>query len=290
MTVDPLLVGVDGGGTNCRARIVTIGGDPVGEAKGGSANIFTDLEGACATIVATVREALEAGGLNEGDLARCHAGLGLAGANIPDVGRRFAEIAMPFAACRLASDAITGCLGAHDGADGGIAILGTGAAYVSQVGGTFSVFGGWGTTVSDQGSGADVGRAALRATLLAHDGVFEGSEFTEAVLARFDGDPSRLAGYAGTARARDFGIFAPLVFDAAEAGDVVAGRIVTEAFVVVEASLRRLEALGAGRIALLGGAAERYRRLMPRDLAALLVQPKGSALDGALILARQTVQ
>lgn len=289
MSAAPLLVGVDGGGTHCRARIETLSGETVGEARGGSANVFTDLDGALSTVEAVIEDALRQGGFSRDDFARCHVGLGLAGANIPSVCAALSARTLPYAAHRLASDAVAGCLGAHGGADGGIAILGTGAAYVAQKGEHFTIFGGWGPQVSDHGSGADLGRAALSAALLAHDGVYPDSPLARDVMARFAGDPAALASFAGKARPSDFGGFAPLVFDHAEAGDAVARGIVTRALSVVEASLHRLLALGVPAIALLGGTAPRYRPLLSPELSGVLVEPAGTALDGALILARRTL-
>ena len=289
MTSAPLLVGVDGGGTHCRARIENLSGEKLGEARGGSANVFTDLDGALSTVEAVIEDALRQSGLSRDDFARCHVGLGLAGANIPSVCAAFDARKLPYAAHRLASDAVTGCLGAHGGANCGIAILGTGAAYVAQNGEHFTIFGGWGPQVSDHGSGADLGRAALSAALLAHDGVHQGSPLARDVMARFSGDPAALASFAGKAHPGAFGKFAPLVFDHAEAGDPVARDIVARALSIVEASLRRLLALGVPKIALLGGTAPRYRPLLSPELSGVLVESAGTALDGALIMARRTL-
>ena len=56
-------------------------------------------------------------------------------------------------------------LGAHGGEDGAIAAIGTGAVYVISIDGKLQTFGGWGFMLSDQGSGADLGRVGAEVDL-----------------------------------------------------------------------------------------------------------------------------
>ena len=69
-------LGIDGGGSRCRARIRDASGHLLGEAIGGSSNIYQDYDGALANIIATAAEAAGKAKLKTSDL---HAGLGLAG-------------------------------------------------------------------------------------------------------------------------------------------------------------------------------------------------------------------
>ena len=281
----PILLGVDGGGTHCRVRARYADGRPIGEAAGGTANILAGLASAVSSILAVADAALAKGGLGRDDFSRCFAGLGLAGANVPSLAETLLAEPLPFAARALESDAVVACRGAHGEADGAIAILGTGTAYVVRASGAFTSIAGWGLAVSDGGSGADLGRRALAAALLAFDGIGPASELTEAMLNRFDRDPGRLVEFADAARPRDFGGFAPLVLDGADAGDRIAGDIVAAGLASVEPALRRLQALGATRIALLGGLAARYRPRLSADLGSVIIEPAGDAMDGALRLA-----
>ncbi|WP_182084207.1 BadF/BadG/BcrA/BcrD ATPase family protein [Aureimonas sp. ME7] len=285
-----LLAGVDGGGTNCRVRVRHADGRLVGEAQGGTANVFAGLDAALATIVSTTRKALAQGGLSPADLARCHVGLGLAGANVPSVAEALHAKELPFAGFGLETDAVTACRGAFAGGDGAIAILGTGTAYCVRAGGAQTLLGGWGMLVSDQGSGADLGRRALAVALLTLDGVRPRTPFCEAVLSRFDGSAGAIVEFAGAARPRDFGHLAPMVWDHADAGDGQAVLLVDEALADVEPMLRRTLALGAPAIALLGGQAERYRPRLAPDLQAVLAEPLGDAMEGGIDLARAVRQ
>jgi glucosamine kinase len=60
MNVPPaLFIGIDGGGSRCRARIRDSTGRALSEAEGGPSNIYQDLPSALATIVATAAKAAE---------------------------------------------------------------------------------------------------------------------------------------------------------------------------------------------------------------------------------------
>ncbi|MBB3937197.1 glucosamine kinase [Aureimonas phyllosphaerae] len=268
-------------------RVRSLDGMLVGEAQGGTANVFAGLDAALATIVATTERALGAGGLGAVDLARCHVGLGLAGANVPAVAEALHARPLPFAAFGLETDAVTACRGAFAGGEGGIAILGTGTAYCVRARGAQTLLGGWGMLVSDQGSGADLGRRALAEALMALDGARPLTPFCAAVLDRFDGSAGAIVEFARTALPRDFGTLAPLVWDHAERGDPAAERLVAAALVDIEPMLRRMLELGSPALALLGGQAPRYRPRLSPDLAALVVEPAGDAMEGGIDLARE---
>jgi glucosamine kinase len=284
---ETLYLGIDGGGTASRARLADQAGRVLGEGLAGSSNLTLGIEHAAASIRAAAEEAFAAAGLPRSEQSRVAAGLGLAGANVPSLARGIRAAPFPFASVALASDAVAACLGAHGGKDGAILILGTGSQGLALVGGKATAIGGWGFLVSDDGSGAILGRQAIRASVLACDSLAPRSPLTEAVMARFDDDPAQTVVWAKTALPRDYGTFAPLVFEHRAKGDPVATALVDEAVAQVANAVGRLHALGANRVALMGGLAKPYRPWLPSRLAPLLVEPQGDALDGALALARQ---
>lgn len=282
---DTLFLGIDGGGSGCRARLADHTGRRLGEGAGGPANITTDGAAAARSILDAALGAIRAAGLGEADLGRIRAGFGMAGGNAPSEAAALAAHPFPFRSVRVASDAEIAVLGAHRGGEGGILILGTGSQGACIVSGRTLTVGGWGFALSDTGSGAILGRAAARRALLGHEGVEPPSPFTDAVMARFDASPPVMLAWALKAIPRDWGALAPLVFDHAARGDPVASALLESAIVDVERLLDRLVALGARRIALMGGMANAYRPLLPARLADVLVEPAGDALDGALALA-----
>lgn len=283
-------LGVDGGGTHCRVRLRDAQGALLAETKGGSANIFTDPVEAIAHVASACDAAFAAAGLGSEAMVRTAACFGLAGANMAGAVARVEAHPWPFQSLRIEHDGIIACVGAHGGEDGAIAAIGTGAVYVIQVGGKLQTFGGWGFMLSDQGSGADLGRESLRRTLYAQDGIIERTPFTDAVWARFDSSMDNLHRFAETAKPRDYGALTPLLLEHAERNDPVARFIVERGQTGVTLVLDHLVKLGAKRICIMGGLGQAYQKYFPYRFRPYLVSPRHDALDGALILAGGRVQ
>ncbi|PSM16604.1 BadF/BadG/BcrA/BcrD ATPase family protein [Nitratireductor sp. StC3] len=277
------VLGIDGGGTQCRAGLATTAGEIVGRGDSGAANVMTDLDGTCASIVEAARAAFAAAG-QPPDFDRTGAVLGLAGANVADVQQRLAA-RLPFAESRVESDALIALEGALGGHDGAIGIIGTGSAFMARHGETTRSIGGWGFQIGDLGGGARLGRQLLEESLLAHDGIRAQTALTAAVLARFDQDPRRMVTFAATARPRDFGAFVPVVFDFADQGDPLAARLLDEASAHVEAALAALDLHPTDRLCLLGGLGARIAARLGAPFSAMLRAPIADALGGAVAMA-----
>jgi glucosamine kinase len=284
---DRLFLGIDGGGTKCRARIRTEDGALVSEAIGGLANIYSDFDGALRTILATAREALRKAGLAETGTERLYVGLGLAGVVTEEAAERVRRAGLPFAAFSVDVDAYVACLGAHDGRDGGIVIAGTGSAALALVRGKRHWLGGWGFPLGDDGSGAILGRAALRRAALAFDGMIESSPLLDELLAEFGRDRQGFGDWALTALPRDYARFSPRIFAAAAAGDRHGTELVEQAALGVARMVEALIARGAPSIALIGGLARPVTPYLPEKLRKALIEPHKDPLDGAIMMARR---
>src|SRR5947209_5839300 len=132
---DGLLLGVDGGGTNCRARLASRDGRVLGEGKSGPANIRLGLDLAMAAVLDAARQALGCAGLPETALRSTTACLALAGATEPEELAAARACKLPFARTLVTADAHAACLGAHRGGDGGIVVIGTGSIGWAVIGG-----------------------------------------------------------------------------------------------------------------------------------------------------------
>jgi glucosamine kinase len=278
------VLGIDGGGTSCRAALATGDGAVIGRAKSGAANIRTDLTGARTHIVEAARQAFIAAGQDPDLIPQTPAILGLAGANVGTY-RQQLEAILPFSISRVETDAEIALEGAVGSGDGAMAILGTGTAYMARKGGTSRAIGGWGFQVGDQGSGARIGRDLLEQTLLAHDGVRPGSPLTDSMMATFRNNPEDVVEFTTNAKPGDFGGFAPKVFEHAGKGDSVANWIVDKAVVDVEASLGALDLSHDAPLCLLGGLAPLYAPRLSQRYQALLKAPLDDALGGAVQMA-----
>ncbi len=281
-----IFLGIDGGGTRCRARLRDAAGHLLGEGEGGPANIHQDFEGTVRSISEATRQAMNAGNLSDEIAPTIRAGFGLAGIVTAGTGDRLGAAGLPFAAIKAINDAHAACLGAHGGADGGIIITGTGSAGYLIKAGSGKGVGGWGFELGDDGSGAIIGRAAVRRAVLALDGLGAASRLTEAVLADLGRDQPALARWARAARPGDYARFAPSVLTAAEGGDAIAQEVLDSAVASLATMAARLLALGAPRLSMLGGLAAALRLRMPALIQEYIVPPAADAMDGAIMVAR----
>jgi len=280
-------IGVDGGGTSCRARIEDAEGRLLGQGAAGPA--ATRL-GADRSIQA-VRAASEAAAIDAGlppiALAQASAGVGLAGIDRKGAREALLGFSHPFRRVVYASDANIACLGAHGGQDGAIVVLGTGSVGFARVKGRELRIGGYGFPISDEGSGAELGLQAVRLTLRAHDGRATTTPFLLEVMRRLGPDAPALVAWAEQATATEYASLAPIVLGYAEAGDPFAEEIVAESARHVGVLIRSLVEFGAPRISLLGGLAPRLVRWLSPDFLHFLSPPEGDAVAGALLLARR---
>src|SRR6201987_4588712 len=280
-------LGIDGGGTRCRARIEDESGRILGEASSGPATTRIGLDKAWRSIIEATEAAAARAGLTREDFARMHAGIGLAG-----LGRRGAEaalkdIAHPFASVIFISDGLAACLGAHSGADGAIVVAGTGSVGVGLIDGREIRLGGYGCPVSDEGSGADIGLQVVRLALRAADRRGEMTPLLSEVMGAFDHDPYQAVAWSEDARATDFAAFARVVVRHANQGDPVGRRILERAADAIGDLLDLFLARGIDRLSLVGGLAGDIAPWLTPDLRARLKAPDADAAAGALLVARQ---
>ncbi len=280
------LIGIDGGGTSCRAAVAGSAGRILGRGKSGAANILTDPETALQNIADAARAAFEAAGLDPAGITSAFAILGVAGHNVGDA-VHYVKRRLPFAAADIESDGLIALQGALGDKDGAVAILGTGTIYITRRAETVSYIGGWGFTIGDHGSGARIGHALLQESLLAYDGIHEASPVTGSVLAEFNNDPRDVVDFARLAKPGEFGRYAPRVFDFAGRGDPVARRLLRAAATSVDEALDVVVAKGVRTICLLGGLAPLYRLWLAERHQPLFAEPEADALTGAVALAAQ---
>jgi glucosamine kinase len=276
-----LYLGIDGGGTGCRAAVADGEGRILGRGEGASANIWSDPEGALRNILSAAQAAADAAGA---DVAALHAVLGLAGANVAATVENLAP-RLPFARTRIESDAVIALRGALGPEDGITAAIGTGSVFGVQRAGAIRMIGGWGFLLGDQGSGARIGRALLERALLAHDGLAPASPLMTAVLGE-SGGPAGLVAWSRSAVPADYARLVPRILDAAET-DPAAAAVLAEADAAIAGAIDRLMADGALPLCFLGGLGRAFAaRLAPR-YSGLIREPRGTGLDGALALARE---
>lgn len=268
-----ILLGVDGGGSTCRARAVDGAGRLIGEGVAGPANITTDLDGALSAILMASRAAL--GGHNPDSV---RAALGLAGANDP-VAAQTLQSRLPFLDSKVVTDGHISVLGALGQQDGIVAAIGTGSIFILQYNGHQREIGGKGLVLGDEASGAWMGRTLLSRTLRARDGFEPMTPLYQKMLDGMGGVAGIIA-FAARARPSDFATFASRITGST---DPAAQAILAEAG---EECTRAVEILQGGLqlpVVLLGGLGSAFATILSRRWQ--VVEPGGTALDGAVLLA-----
>lgn len=317
------VLAVDLGKTGCRAGLWL---DPTGLGEGaGSADAplaTRQLPGAPglaapdgAALAEDLVKSVSAELLTETGIDRLDAlCIGAAGAiAAPEAARALAETlldAIPADQVAVTSDAVAAHAGALGTATGVVLAAGTGAVAVG-VGeaGAFSVVDGWGPWLGDEGSGAWIGFAGLRAALRARDGRGEATALSQEATELF-GDLGRLPGVLEQDGnpARSAASFAPAVARSAAAGDPTAVAILRDAAAALAATVATAARLTAGSgetgaqadeepvtVAVTGGLVHLGAPLLDPLHAALarhrprlrLQEALGDPLHGARLLARQ---
>jgi glucosamine kinase len=284
-------IGIDGGGTSCRAAVAGTDGIILGRGRSGASNILTAPDIALEHIEEAALLALQDAGLAGHALSRCSALLGVAGNNVGDA-VSYVLARLPFARSEIVSDGLIALQGAIGDSDGAIAIVGTGTIFIARHQSQLHYLGGWGFQVGDLGGGARIGHAALQESLLAHDGIRAKSPLTDLIIEEFHNDPRKVVDFARTAHPGDFGRYAPQVVRSAADGDPTALRLMHQAAAYVDDALDALNRIteGSGPLSLLGGLAQVYPHYLAERHRARLAAPLADALTGAVSLAVKTFQ
>jgi glucosamine kinase len=272
-------LGIDGGGTGCRARLEDASGRAISHAQSGPANIATDQAGALANILSAAGQACE----GHCKLTDAIAGLGLAGASLQGP-RAWIAARLPFKSAQIVQDVETSLLGALGKDDGIVAAIGTGSVFASQRAGSRRVVGGWGLRLGDDGSGAWIGRALCRRTLASVDGFSDQTPLTMALLERLGGAQGIIA-FGAQAAPSEFAALAKDVIAGVKTGDVAAVEVFDAALSEIHAAISVLQSNVIVPVAFLGGLGPIFAASLAEQFP--IVAAKGTALDGALLLARQ---
>jgi glucosamine kinase len=241
--MDSLILAVDGGGTKCKASLFNQAGNVLASAISGPANVFSDLNQACCSIVEAANECLKqvnqcfkANPIQLNDLLLS---AGCAGAGISQAAVAFDAWQSPFKHKLLTSDLHISCLSSNNGEDCVLAILGTGSSFAVLKEGSCCQYGGHGFVLGDHASGAYLGKRALQVCLT----YFERSKTSsvkiesDKAVERFVNSISRIANVRGTqtiveqyakASPNIFAKLAPKIFELAQQHNETAIELINE--------------------------------------------------------------
>ncbi|WP_299075289.1 BadF/BadG/BcrA/BcrD ATPase family protein [uncultured Paraglaciecola sp.] len=281
-------IGVDGGGTKCKARVESADGQVIGEGLSGPANPVQGLQPALDSILDASQQAIANAGLAADSIALCHGVLGLAGVNLPFYRQQVQQWAHPFASCHVTTDLYIASMGAHNGQDGAIIIAGTGfnAGMIKQQ--QYMGIGGHGFILGDNGSGARIGVEAIRSTLEYLDGIRQESPLLLDIMAKLKAkNANAIVEQAIDQSPGYYAQFAPLVFEHAKGNDPAALQIITAVAHFISRIVKRLQQDEPARCAMIGGIAEPLYPWLDKQTQSYLSQPLYGPEMGAVIHARQ---
>jgi N-acetylglucosamine kinase-like BadF-type ATPase len=238
------VLGIDGGGTKTVCVLINSTGEVVGRGEAGPSNYQTvGLDTAGQSIAIAIKRAVHP----EIGFSQIEAiGLGLAGVGRPEdqvvvhsmvqqLPYRHddpVELKLPPERVFVTHDcAIALAGGTHDNV-GIVTVSGTGSiAYGRNREGITKRVGGWGYLLGDEGSGYDIALQGLRAVMRAYDGrqpaTGLSTEVMEALNLKSLEDLIEIV-YRSNWKAKDIAALAPLVHNAAIAGDSTANQIIDQ--------------------------------------------------------------
>ena len=305
-----LFLGIDGGQSATKSILADASGQVLGAGSGGPAIHLKDgatREHARRALHEAIHQALGQAGLSDATEIAC-AFLGFSGVAGPEApaAKTYCEVVQEQFAVRsifIDHDARTALAGAIPSMTGVIAIAGTGSiAFAMNASGASARAGGWGYLLGDPGSAYEIGRQALAAVALAHDGAGPPTLLSSVLLqALHVHDPADITQvvYRDASPKLRIADVSPMVAAAAASGDKVAKGIFDEAGRglgrMACTAIRKLTPLPSLTFSGVGGVFESgellwkpYREFVVTEWSrAQVVAPEHPPLLGALILAFQ---
>lgn len=308
----PVYIGIDGGGSRTRG-VLYHGSKELAQAETGTARVGSvGVVESCERLLNLINELCISAGIAPQEIDAVT--IGLAGVWLREEQVRSQQLLQLFARERriefdyltVTSDAAIALEGAFGGGTGIVLIVGTGTIAVGKTtGGTIVRCGGWGIELSDEGSGAWIGREALTAVAHAFDGRGQETAFADMLVSLFPTiNPAQPRTFVAAYNERmfDYPSVVPMVFACADQGDQVCLDIINKA---ADHLLQMLNVLydkyytgeKTVSVACVGGIME-SDTLLAKIVAERLEQHphlrkialKGTPLDGAISLARKLLE
>jgi len=305
------LIGIDGGGTHTRgilyrdgkiaatsrAGTTRIGAVGVGESCERTLNVILDLCEQADTDYTEIDGVV----------------IGLAGVWLEEEKKRSAALLktlarghdFKFSNMMVTSDAELALEGAFQGESGIITIVGTGSIGLGNPKNKKELIrcGGWGIELDDEGSGAWIGREGLTGVVRGLDGRGQQTKLAEIIDSMFpsiDISKPRSIVKAYAEGAFKYHMLTPNVMKCAEEGDEICLDIIQRSAVhlaELPSTLAKQFDSKTVNVALMGGIIDNdtmlaglLREEITKNSTLKLVEPKGNALQGALVMAEQLIQ
>lgn len=280
-----VIVAADGGGTGCRAVAGTMTRGVLGQAKGGPGNVNSDFTAAVTNLTDTIDRSLSAAGLAHTPPDQITAHLGVAGAH-SQVEISALAAALPYGRIAVSGDRATSVRGALGATDGFVVALGTGTIIARQENLQMRTVGGWGFNVSDQASGAWLGRRLLEHVVLAEDGLRAHTDLSRITI-EAKGGLLGIVHFSSVSAPAEYAHLARDVVEAAQQDDSLGIELMAEGAAYLETALNTLGFEQGNVLTLAGGLGPHYATYLASSFTRNFQDAQGSALDGAFAMALQ---
>ncbi|MEI6893252.1 MAG: BadF/BadG/BcrA/BcrD ATPase family protein [Colwellia sp.] len=287
------VLGIDGGGSKTIACLIHLVSQKRWQVVAGPSSLTNDFSGAVKVLKFLIDEVISQAKCKSNEIS---AVFGLAGAshseNVAKLNKMFCN---DFAVFDLCNDAKISAFGANNGKEVAVISLGTGSVGLrlqknSKGELVDTIVGGWGFFIDDEGGGAKLGYHAMRALVAEyqHVGKIE-SKLGQAVAAfihkkTYTLTRQNIAVWLSQAKPIDFAKLSPLVTK--HQNDCpVAKQIIVNHVMSVESLITDTLAKSNLPVILVGGLAHFTESILSEKSKGLLISAKGSALDGACLLA-----
>ena len=304
-------VGIDAGGTKCKAALYNPDGSCIAESVAGPANVFSDYNEAMHNIEAALAELIVSANENDSkqlttpikmnQISVCAA---CAGAETLTNTNNSSPYLSQLHSFQLIGDLEAACLGANQGDECVVIIAGTGSTVgylegVNKYSSDASIpqyqmtrYGGHGLMLGDHASGADIGLRAVKTLLKGLDGLHSDELFISEMLDFMQIDKREnvapiLVNRWSKSTPAEFGGLARLVSDLSEQGSKTASELIAEGRQYL-LDLLLANKLSDKPLFLIGGLSDIYRDALERELGVKISSPSQSPEYGAYLWAKGT--
>jgi N-acetylglucosamine kinase-like BadF-type ATPase len=310
MSRNPLVLGVDGGGTKSIGMIADPSGNTLTRRESGASNVnVVGLDGAARSLYKVIMDCCNdvrcsPDELRSVMLAVAGAGDDLVRTRIKDaVTALFQKNGLKAPPLAVDTDARAALEGAFNGGIGIAIVAGTGSIVIGKTArGDLLMVGGWGRLIGDEGSGYYLGREVIRAVTLQLDKRAEATVLKQKLADRYHWE-TRADVIRGVYQDKtDLAQLAPLVLEAAAENDLVSQKIISNAALLLTEQVRvivmNMGILRKIGLVMLGGLIDHenvYSNTVQMKLMKLLPhvevrQPMNPPAHGAVLMALERLR
>jgi N-acetylmuramic acid 6-phosphate etherase len=282
------IIGVDGGGTKTYGRIQNLQTLQQFEVKGGPSSLTNDFESACETIISILLQLMAE---VECQAENVSVVIGVAGGGVEHQAEKLQHvIPITFWSLDVCNDAKTSLYGANHAAPVSVVALGTGSVG-ARLDADYNeyYYGGWGFPIGDHGGGAQLGFSAVKSLLDEYDNDDRPtSALAQLVLSHIGETREDVANWLRNATPKMFAELCPIVFKLADSCEV-AKIVLNKHTLACESLILTTRKDSLSPVVLLGGLAEPTLKYLSPNIAKICILSSGTALDGACILAKNSI-